>query len=69
MDDGLPRNGKIIGFGHALGQCDGNKNIYYPNAASSIANNKNINYLNSNSLSNGCQLVYQSQINISKLLY
>lgn len=69
MDDGLPRNGKIVGFGHVLGQCDGDKNIYYSNAASSIANNKNINYLNSNSLSNGCQLVYQSQINISKLLY
>ena len=69
MDDGLPRNGRIVGFGHILGHCDGNKDKYYSNSTASINNNKKINYLNSNSLSNGCQLVYQSQINISKLLY
>ena len=69
IDDGLPRNGRIIGYGERIGHCD-NGSTYYPASnANSIEQNKNISYLDTKDREKGCQLVYQPPIKYSGYLY
>ncbi len=70
IDNGLPRVGKIVGYSEPIGGCDnGGRTVYQISRGNNITNNSKIEYLNSNKKNNGCQLVYQSSINFSKLLY
>ena len=69
IDDGLPRNGKIIGYGEKIGDCDDGTAYYPASNASSIEQNKNISYLDTKDREKGCQLVYQPSIKYSGYLY
>ena len=69
IDDGLPRNGKIIGYGETIGNCDDGTAYYPASNANSIVQNKTISYLNTKDREKGCQLVYQPSIKYSGYLY
>lgn len=69
IDDGLPRNGKIIGYGEKIGHCDDGTTYYPASNANSIEQNKQISYLDTKDRKSGCQLVYQPSVKYSGYLY